>query len=54
MYGGDAKCDPGVDREGCVVPKLGEYACPWQRPMPSLDPCRNSIPCAARPAEIPK
>ena len=25
MYGGDAKCDPGVDRGGCVVPKLGRW-----------------------------
>jgi len=23
MRGRDVKCAPGVDREGCVVPKLG-------------------------------
>jgi len=25
MCGGDVKCAPGVDGEGCVVPKLGGW-----------------------------
>ena len=25
MCSGDVKCAPGVDREGCVVPKLGRW-----------------------------